>query len=167
MAPPTPDIFFDYEHFTLMSLERIVPVGETEYIGEMKATLLSIECYAKGFVAVMLIESPWQRPDSTVSRTNWEPPPLLRGGLTIGVLVDDRGNRYSGRQRAGSGGGQGDGAIALRNVYCFAPALAPDARSLTFTFALLNDVAYDRQGAPVWNSEQVLGGPSTAQYSLA
>jgi hypothetical protein len=166
MKIPLPDIAYDYEHFTLDQLERILPVAQTQRIGEMDFTLLAIECYEAGFVATTLIEQDWRAPDPPPASDDQKLPQMLRGLQLVSDVVDNLGNRYFGHIRAGSGGGGADGPLRNHMVYCFAPALHPAARTLTLTLTQVERPRYDPDGLPTWRDDQVIAGPWTLSFSL-
>jgi hypothetical protein len=166
MSTPVPDIAYDYEHFTLDQLERIVPIAQTRQIGEVEFTLLALECYNAGFLATTLIQQDWRVPEPPSRAAAHELPQLLQGVLLIGDAVDDLGNHYLSRVRAGAGGGGGKDGVYSRVAYCCAPALHPTARTLTLTLVQVERPRYNVAGRPVWQDNQLLGGPWVVSFAL-
>lgn len=146
-------------------LEGILPVAQTQRLGEMEFTMLAIECYTAGFVTTFLIEHDWQLPDSPPD-DDPDLPSSLTGLLIITEAVDDRGNHYVGHIRGASGGGGPDGLLRDHAVYCFAPALDPNAPSLTLAMLQVEQPRYDSSGRPKWMDHEVVAGPWTITVSL-
>jgi hypothetical protein len=160
-------MLYDFEHFTLDQLDRVVTLGATRPFGELQLTLLSLECYRAGFIALILMEQdhpplsdPPPAPDA------WEPPLLIRSTPMISEVADDLCNHYSVRMRAGAGGGVGPDRIGVRFVHCFSPALDPAAQTLSFTVNQVAVLRYDADGAPTLDGADVMGGPWPLSFAL-
>ena len=100
----------------LHDLARVVPVAQTQDLGEATLTLLSLEIYGDGFLVL--------------SRLRWDadpahPPGMHRSSEVPQVAHDDRGGRYV-RWPYGGGGHDRE----WRAADGFTPALNPTAREL-------------------------------------
>lgn len=163
MSSSTPDIFFDFEHFTLDQLVRIVPVAATLPLGDMQFTLLSLECYRDGFAALVLIEQELVFSELQPKRADYVAPLILRSSFAIDDAFDDRSGRYVGRPRAGSSSDAGPDRIGLRFVYSFTPALDPAAQILSLVVTQVGDLASNDDRPP---SLITLGGPWMLSFML-
>ena len=161
-----PDNAFDHACFTHARLERILPIARTQQAGPMDFTLIAIECYAAGFAATVLLEQDWRMPEPIPPADELELPCLLRGLPLVTEIGDDLGNSYTGYMRACIGGGGRDEGLYNHLVYCFAPALDPAARSLSFTLTQVERPAHDAEGRPVWRDDQIVGGPWPLSFPL-
>lgn len=167
MAIPIPGYDLYLDHFTLHQLDRILPVGETQPLGEALLTLLSLECYQAGFVALTLFEqehAPF--PETPQPPDNWELPLLLRTTPVIADAFDERGNHYAARIQSGAGGSSSRTRIGSRFVHCFAPALDPAARTFSLTVVQLEKLRYDADDAPTWDAAEAVAGPFTLTFTL-
>ena len=162
LTAPIPDVFYDFEWFTLDQLERIVPIGQTQPLDDVRFTALSLECYQTGFVLTALTEQTYVLPNLDTRET----PLALRGFLMITDATDDHGTRYVSRLRSGSGGGRPNGHIATRIVYGLAPALNQAARTLILELAQIENVHYTPEGHPAWSPDDVIAGPWTTTFSI-
>lgn len=97
-------------------LQRVIPVGQQQEVERFAISVLSLEFYADGFVAVVRTDYP----DSS-----------LRQSRPFGWKAeDDRGGIYRFRGAPGSGGGAPGKAFTWRVDCQFTPALNQDAREL-------------------------------------
>ncbi|HEX5164591.1 MAG TPA: hypothetical protein VFV93_04280, partial [Thermomicrobiales bacterium] len=120
------------------------------------------ELYEGGFAAILLFEQVTEPP--LPDRPDADGPILFRGMPAISAS-DDHGNRYEGRMRAGYGGG-GQTVSQMHEVCNFAPALNPDARTLTLDVSFVTRLGWNQAGKPQWTSDDVLAGPWSATFSL-
>ena len=115
---PGPQDMSAFRDQQLADVRRVLAIGETKGIGDAALTLLSVELYADGAVAQLLL----------VDRTSGEPGVVPTPRLVV-KLSDDRGTDYASRQHSGSGGGR-RGAVQWRMAHAFAPAVPEGARAL-------------------------------------
>ena len=162
MATTINDFAFDYEQFDFAHLRAVVPVARTAPLGDVTLTVMSLELYEAGFAAILLFEHEAEPPFS--ARPDADGPILFRGMPAISAH-DNLGARYEGRPRAGYGGG-GQKVSHMNQVYNFAPALNPDARTVTLDVRFVTRLGWNQSGEPQWTADDVLAGPWSATFTL-
>ena len=162
MATSINDFAFDYEQFDFAHLLAVLPVARTADVGDATLTITSLELYEAGFAANLLFEQETEPPFP--GRPDPDGPLLFRGMPAISAR-DDRGTRYEGRLRAGYGGG-GTTKSDMREVYNFAPALDPAARTLTLDITFVTRLGWNLAGEPQWTAEDIVAGPFQAEFNL-
>ena len=85
----------------LVTLERVIPVVQTQSIGGGLLTVLSIDAYAEGSEVRLRLHLDEER-ESKVIAFGEDFPPMLE--LTL-IVRDDRGRRYPAMPGSGGGGG--------------------------------------------------------------
>jgi hypothetical protein len=156
------DFAFDYEQFDFAHLRAVVPVARTATLGDVTLTVMSLELYEAGFAAILLFEQMTEPPFP--DRPDADGPILFRGMPALSTH-DDLGARYEGRPRAGYGGG-GQTVSQMHQVYNFAPALNPAARTLTLDISFVTRLGWNQAGEPQWTADDVLAGPWSASITL-
>lgn len=159
MTIPPPDHSFDYEHCTLDKLDRILPLGFRCHLeAAYSFSVLSLEVYQEGFVAIAITEIPFSHPPDDIDPQTWEPSATFRAIPLLDEIEDDAGNTYASRWRAGSGSGTGD-QLRSRWVFCLCPALAESAVKLRLTLRYVMDLRYEADGSVIWSDVDNLPGP--------
>ncbi len=134
----------------LVTLERVIPVGQTQRLEEASLIMLSIESYAEGFLihGRLLMDRAREEPrffDPSVEHSVPEIPAL--------VVRDDRGHLY----QAMSGGGSG-GRREFRHEFRIRQPLDPQARELVLEVPEIRWQTFSPgKGAP--RDDQVMTGP--------
>lgn len=95
----------------------VIGIGQSREVGSTTVSVLSLERYADGFVVQLRLLRRYPSPD------------VAQLTVMPDLAVDDLGNRYEPMPHGGAGGG-GRGISQWRHAFRFAPALAPEARTL-------------------------------------
>ena len=121
----------------LRELVDVIPVGRSARRGEVTLTLLSVERYGDGFVALFRLLQEHTAPDPALIAA----PPMPELRLQV---IDDRSGAYDAWPHGGGGGG-GHGLLDWRLGYVFAPAPDPGVRELRLTAAEIAWRRFDQE----------------------